>query len=143
MSPKDQAHLSDPDKEKPLREDTRLLGRLLGEVIAATRGNDAFDVVEATRQAAVAYRRAEPAERAKHAGELDRRLHALPIERVLDVVRAFSYFSHLANIAEDQHQNRRRRIHRRAGSQPQLGSLEAAVAALDVAGIGLDVQIVL
>ena len=108
MSPKDDPPLHDGDKEQPLREDTRLLGRLLGEVIAATRGADAFDVVEATRQSAVAYRRADGSERAKHARDLDRRLHALPIERVLDVVRAFSYFSHLANIAEDQHQNRRR-----------------------------------
>jgi phosphoenolpyruvate carboxylase len=135
MSPKDDPQLHDGDKERPLREDTRLLGRLLGEVIAATRGADAFDVVEATRQSAVAYRRAEGGERAKHARELDGRLHALPIERVLDVVRAFSYFSHLANIAEDQHQNRRRRIHRRAGSQPQQGSLEATLASLKAARI--------
>jgi phosphoenolpyruvate carboxylase len=32
------------------------------------------------------------------------------------VVRAFSYFSHLANIAEDQHHIRRRRAHLLAGS---------------------------
>jgi len=135
MSPKDDSHLMEIDKEQPLREDTRLLGRLLGEVIAATRGADGFEVVEQTRQAAVAYRRADPAERATHARALDRRLHALPIERVLDVVRAFSYFSHLANIAEDQHQNRRRRIHRMAGSQPQQGSLEATLASLKASGV--------
>ncbi|MBK7469579.1 MAG: phosphoenolpyruvate carboxylase [Betaproteobacteria bacterium] len=125
----------DTDKEQPLRDDTRLLGRVLGEVIAATRGTEGFDVVEATRQAAVAYRRANPAERAAHAAALDRRLHALPIERVLDVVRAFSYFSHLANIAEDVHQNRRRRAHRLAGSQPQQGSLEATLLAVRAAGV--------
>ena len=65
--------------------------------------------------------------------DLDAKLHALPIERVLDVVRAFSYFSHLANIAEDVHQNRRRRAHRRAGSPPRPGSLEATLAALTAA----------
>src|SRR5258706_1022601 len=127
MTPEDRSVAADIDKEQPLREDTRLLGRLLGEVIAATRGAKGFDVVEQTRQAAVAYRRAAPSERGIHAQALDRRLHALPIERVLDVVRAFSYFSHLANIAEDLHQNRRRRIHRLAGSHPQQGSLEATV----------------
>jgi phosphoenolpyruvate carboxylase len=141
MSPKDDSTATELDKEQPLREDTRLLGRLLGEVIAATRGADAFEIVEATRQSAVAYRRAEAGERAKHAGELDGRLHALPIERVLDVVRAFSYFSHLANIAEDQHHNRRRRIHRLAGSAPQMGSLEATVAALHAAGIADKVRL--
>ncbi len=125
----------DTDKELPLREDTRLLGRLLGEVIAATRGAEGYDVVEATRQQAVAYRRAGADERAAHGAALDQRLHALPIERVLDVVRAFSYFSHLANIAEDIHQNRRRRAHRVAGSKPQQGSLEATVLALRVAGV--------
>ncbi|MEO7760430.1 MAG: phosphoenolpyruvate carboxylase, partial [Casimicrobiaceae bacterium] len=40
-----------------------------------------------------------------------------------------------ANIAEDQHQNRRRRIHRRAGSAPQQGSLEATLIALKAAEI--------
>ncbi|MEO8136208.1 MAG: phosphoenolpyruvate carboxylase, partial [Betaproteobacteria bacterium] len=125
----------DTDKEQPLREDTRLLGRLLGEVIAATRGAEGYDVVEATRQAAVAYRRADATGRAAHALALDQRLHALPIERVLDVVRAFSYFSHLANIAEDIHQNRRRRAHRAAGSQPQQGSLESTVLALRAAAV--------
>jgi phosphoenolpyruvate carboxylase len=39
------------------------------------------------------------------------------------VVRAFSYFSHLANIAEDQHHIRRSRVHRIAGSAPREGSL--------------------
>jgi phosphoenolpyruvate carboxylase len=135
MSPQDASLAPTADKEQPLREDTRLLGRLLGDVIAATRGADAFEVVETTRQAAVAYRRADAGERARHARDLDARLHALSIERVLDVVRAFSYFSHLANIAEDQHQNRRRRIHRRAGSHAQQGSLEATLASLEAAGI--------
>ncbi len=133
----------DTDKELPLRDDTRLLGRVLGEVIAATRGAEGFAVVEATRQAAVAYRRADATERAANVEALDRRLHALPIERVLDVVRAFSYFSHLANIAEDVHQNRRRRAHRLAGSQPQQGSLEATLIAVRAAGISDDTLLAL
>ena len=125
----------DNEKEQPLREDTRLLGRLLGEVISATRGDEVFEIVETTRQAAVGYRRAEPIDREVNVQALDAHLHALPIERVLDVVRAFSYFSHLANIAEDIHQNRRRRAHRRAGSPPQPGSLDATLAALDAAKV--------
>ena len=42
-------------------------------------------------------------------------------------MRAFSYFSHLANIAEDVHQNRRRRAHALAGSPPQRGSIADAL----------------
>ena len=131
----DSAADMDTDKEQPLRDDTRLLGRVLGEVISATRGEDVFDIVESTRQAAVGYRRAEAIDREVNVRALDDKLHALPIERVLDVVRAFSYFSHLANIAEDIHQNRRRRAHRRAGSPPQPGSLEGTLAALHAAKV--------
>ncbi len=58
--------------------------------------------------------------------------------QTLDVVRAFSYFSHLANIAEDVHQNRRRRAHALAGSPPQHGSLAHAFAHLASRGVGRD-----
>ena len=61
---------------------------------------------------------------------LDDELDRLSIEQKLSVVRAFSHFSLLANIAEDRHQNRRRRAHRIAGSAPQLGSLRHALDSL-------------
>ena len=51
------------------------------------------------------------------------------------MVRAFSYFSHLANIAEDVHQNRRRRAHALAGSPPQRGSLADALDRLAAQGV--------
>jgi phosphoenolpyruvate carboxylase len=51
-------------------------------------------------------------------------------------VRAFSYFSHLANIAEDQHHNRRRRAHLLAGSAPQNGSVARALERLRKHRIG-------
>jgi phosphoenolpyruvate carboxylase len=51
------------------------------------------------------------------------------------VVRAFSYFSHLANIAEDQHHNRRRRSHLLAGSAAQAGSMAATLSKLDASGV--------
>ena len=91
------------DKELALREDRRLLGRLLGEVIGAQVGEAARNRVEAVRQSAVRFRRGESGQ-----SELEAQLDALPIEDTLHVVRAFSYFSHLLNIAEDVQQNRRR-----------------------------------
>jgi phosphoenolpyruvate carboxylase len=54
------------------------------------------------------------------------------------VVRAFSYFSHLANIAEDQHHIRRRRAHLLAGSAPQKGSISFALDKLKESGVELD-----
>jgi phosphoenolpyruvate carboxylase len=55
-------------------------------------------------------------------------LKKLTREQTISVVRAFSYFSHLANIAEDQHHIRRRRAHLLAGSKPQQGSVSFALA---------------
>lgn len=112
------------DKDAPLREDIRLLGRLLGDVVREQEGQAAFDVVELVRQKAVRVRRDHDA---KAGAELDKLLKNLPRHTTSTVVRAFSYFSHLANIAEDQHHNRRRRAHLLAGSVPQNGSLARAL----------------
>src|SRR5438128_892685 len=96
------------DKDTPLREDIRYLGRLLGDVLRAQEGDAAFDLVESIRQLAVRYRRdSDESQR----GELESILNRLSHEDTIAVVRAFGYFSHLANIAEDIHHNRRRRAH--------------------------------
>ena len=120
------------DKDAPLREDIRLLGRLLGDVIRQQEGNAVFDVVETIRQTAVRFRReSDPAAGA----DLDRLLKKLSRDQTNAVVRAFSYFSHLANIAEDQHHNRRRRAYQLAGSSPQPGSFPATLGNLKTAGV--------
>ncbi|MEO8675237.1 MAG: phosphoenolpyruvate carboxylase, partial [Casimicrobiaceae bacterium] len=111
----------------PLREDTRLLGRLLGDVLRAQSGVAGFERIELIRQTAIRFRRAEPGQAEGVKQELAALLNDLPIAETLDVVRAFSYFSHLANIAEDVHQHRRRRAHALAGSGPQRGSVADAL----------------
>ena len=68
--------------------------------------------------------------------ELSALLNDLTIPVTLDVVRGFSYFSHLSNIAEDVHQNRRQRAHALAGSPPRAGSVAAALAHVAAAGVG-------
>src|SRR2546423_13831175 len=115
------------DKALPLKEDTRLLGRLLGDVLRAQTGEQGFARIESIRQTAIRLRRASPNDTAGIKGELAALLNDLPIAQTLDVVRAFSYFSHLANLAEDVHQNRRRRAPAFARSPPQQGSLNAAL----------------
>jgi len=115
------------DKDLPLREDTRLLGRLLGDVLRARAGDAGFERVEAIRQTAIRFRRAAASDAGAVKDELGALLNDLSIADTLDVVRAFSYFSHLANIAEDVHQNRRRRAHALAGSGPQRGSIADAL----------------
>src|ERR1700716_3661777 len=99
------------DKENLLREDRRLLGRLLGEVIRDQAGAEALDGIERIRQAAVTFRKENTGK-----AELERLLNALDLDQTMDVVRAFSFFSHLLNIAEDEQQHRRRLAHAQAGS---------------------------
>ncbi|MDH4324078.1 MAG: phosphoenolpyruvate carboxylase [Betaproteobacteria bacterium] len=93
--------LSADAEEQPLREDRRLLGRLLGDVVREQAGAAIFDTIERIRQSAVGFHRAE-GDRAR----LEAQLNALDIEQTLHVVRAFSYFSLLVNIAEDAHAQR-------------------------------------
>ncbi|HXF18338.1 MAG TPA: phosphoenolpyruvate carboxylase [Burkholderiales bacterium] len=113
------------DKESPLREDIRLLGRILGDTLREQEGEATFDLIERIRQNAIRFRRDRDPD-AKH--ELDAMLNKLDPVRAIAVVRAFSYFSQLANIAEDQHHNRRRRAHLIAGSGPQEGSMALALS---------------
>ncbi|WP_369258409.1 phosphoenolpyruvate carboxylase [Geodermatophilus amargosae] len=120
--------------DAPLRDDIRLLGRVLGEVIREQTGDDVLDLVESTRVQAFAVRRSET----DRAG-LAARLGDLDVRAANHVIRAFSHFSLLANLAEDLHHERRRRHHRRAGSPPQPGSLAATFALLDRAGLDPDV----
>jgi phosphoenolpyruvate carboxylase len=109
-------------KNKPLVEDIRLLGRVLGDVIREQAGAAAFDLIERVRQLSVAYRLKADASAGR---VLDRLLKNLSAEQTVTVIRAFSYFSHLANIAEDRHHVRRRAVHEREGHQ-QEGSLALA-----------------
>ncbi len=113
------------EKEHFLREDRRLLGRLLGDVIAEQVGEETRGRIEAIRQTAVRFRRT--GEHAAVKAELEAMLEALPMDEVRHVVRAFSYFSHLLNIAEDTQQNRRRHAHAEAGSPRRPGSFAHAL----------------
>jgi len=106
-------------KNKPLMEDIRLLGRILGDVIREQEGKEAFELIERVRQLSVAYRLKKDASAGR---VLDRLLKNLSSDQTVSVIRAFSYFSHLANIAEDRHHVRRRQHHELQGHQ-QEGSL--------------------
>ena len=114
------------EKNKPLVDDVRLLGRILGDVIREQDGRAAFELVERVRQLAVAYRLKSDASAGR---SLDRLLKGLSGDRTVSVIRAFSYFSHLANIAEDRHHLRRRAFHERQGHR-QEGSLSFALERL-------------
>ena len=111
------------DKDQPLREDIRLLGRILGDTLREQMGAQDFELIETMRQRAIRVRRDGDSDAKR---ELEQTLNLLDPVRINTVVRAFSFFSLLANIAEDQHHNRRRRVHAMAGSPPQDGSIALA-----------------
>jgi phosphoenolpyruvate carboxylase len=117
--------------ERPLVEDIRLLGRILGDVIREQEGVAAFDLVERVRKLSVAFRRDADAQADQ---ALKRLLKSLSSAQTVSVIRAFTYFSHLANLAEDRHQLRRWSAQERAG-EPQEGSMDVALARLRWAGI--------
>ena len=124
-------------KDVPLRDDIRLLGRILGDTLREQEGEEAFALIENVRRTAVRFRKTQDD---RDRTQLEEILDALSPDETLRVVRAFSSFSQLSNIAEDLHHNRRRRAHLKAGSPPQEGSLQLALdrakeKGIDVAGL--------
>ncbi|RVW04080.1 phosphoenolpyruvate carboxylase [Rhodococcus xishaensis] len=115
---------------EPLREDIRLLGGILGEIVREQSGDDIFALVERARVESFRVRRSEidRAQLAEMFAQVDT-VDAIP------VIRAFSHFALLANVAEDIHRERRRAIHVRAGEPPQDSSLAATYAKLDAASL--------
>jgi phosphoenolpyruvate carboxylase len=103
------------EKDARLGEDIRLLGRVLGDTIRAYEGERTFGLVEDIRRLAVESRRLDDVPARK---TLSRMLDGLTSDEAMIVVRAFSAFSVLANIAEDQHHIRRQRDNRRLGAPP-------------------------
>jgi phosphoenolpyruvate carboxylase len=120
-------------KDTPLYDEIRLLGALLGETIREQEGSEAFERVETIRRLSVAF---ELGADAGAGQDLDLLLRGLTTDEALSVIRAFSYFSFLTNIAEDRHH-----IRRRAASgyehpgELQAGSLARTFQLLDEAGI--------
>lgn len=115
---------------EPLRDDIRLLGGILGEIVREQAGDDVFALVERARVESFRVRRSE-IDRA----DLAQMFTTVDTAAAIPVIRAFSHFALLANVAEDIHRERRRAIHVRAGEPPQDSSLAATYAKLDAAPV--------
>ena len=113
---------------EPMRADIRLLGTILGDTVREQNGHEVFDLVERARVESFRVRRSE-IDRA----EMSRMFSGLDIHLAIPIIRAFSHFALLANVAEDIHRERRRAIHADAGEPPQDSSLAATYAKLDLA----------
>ena len=127
-----------PDSELPLRNDIRMLGRILGDTLRDQQGEAIFDIVEHVRQTAIRFHR-DADDAARRA--LESTLDSLSNGQAIHLIRAYSFFSHLANIAEDQHLIRQMRAAARAdqagdhatdqpGGMPSDGSMAYALQRL-------------
>lgn len=126
---------AEAEKDRPLREDIRLLGRLLGDAVRDQEGDAIFDLVEGIRQSSIRFHRDD--DKAAR-GELEEILNRLNTDQAIRIIRAFSYFSHLANLAEDEHHIRRTRAHAIAGSEPRVGTMSHALGRAREAGVQPD-----
>src|SRR5262245_10503276 len=123
------------DPHKPLRDDVRLLGELLGDTVRTQAGESIFATVERVRALAKSGRAGNDADFRELAGELSR----MAVDDALPIARAFAHFLHLANIAEQHHRVRRRRAYLRdPAAPPQRGSCADGFARLLAAGITAD-----
>ena len=116
-----------------LRNDVRLLGELVGDVLREQGGPELFDDVERVRHSAIELR---------STGSSDRALLAWAEQqatgRLLQLVRAFSTYFHLINLAEQHHRVRTLRERQRSHNTPLHESVAAAIAELDAQGVPPD-----
>jgi phosphoenolpyruvate carboxylase len=119
------------EEDARLRTDIRLLGRILGDTVRDQEGADVFELVERIRQTSIRFHRDDdkPARR-----ELEIILDGMSTSQTVRIVRAFSYFSHLANIAEDQNNIRQMRTRSSAGGSPAPGTLALTLSHARAAG---------
>jgi phosphoenolpyruvate carboxylase len=123
------------EEDTRLRNDIRLLGRILGDTVRDQEGADVFELVERIRQTSIRFHRDEDPQARR---ELETMLEGMSISETVRIVRAFSYFSHLANIAEDQNNIRLMRAKSAAKGPFKAGVLADALAHARAAGIGAD-----
>ncbi|MEX2272581.1 MAG: phosphoenolpyruvate carboxylase [Vicinamibacterales bacterium] len=122
------------DPHKPLRDDVRLLGELLGETLREQEGTRLFETVERVRALSKEARHGDESAFRRLADELS----SMSTDAALPVARAFTHFLNLANIAEQHHRIRRRREYQREGAPPQRGSADESFARLLAHGVSPD-----
>jgi phosphoenolpyruvate carboxylase len=120
-----------PGTDAALRRDVRLLGETLGRVLVEQGGPGLLAAEERIRELS---RNARSTGSARARDKLAESVAALPLDRQADVLRAFSLYFQLANLAEQHHRLRRRRQYEHERRTPPE-SLAEALTTLDSAGV--------
>ena len=119
--------------DKELRSRVKLLGNLLGNIILSLGGVQVYDAVEKLRTGYIALRQEEnPRQRA----QLMMLIESLDTDTLTQVIRAFSIYFSLVNIAEEdfQHQERYRTI--RKNKPLWVGSFDHTLNKFKQQGMG-------
>lgn len=123
-----------PPKDAALRDDVHDLGALVGEVLQEQGGAALFDMVEGDRVAAIRWREGAPDGEAALRARVANRGPAA----AKDLVRAFSTWFHVVNLAEQVHRIRRRREYFRDSDHPQPQGVEDALREIKERGLKLE-----
>ena len=99
----------------PLAREVKLVGALLGQVIAEQEGGPLLDLVEQLRRAAIRRRRTDDDD----GHELRRAIEGRSLPELVAVARAFTAYFLLINLAEEKHRVRMLRRRERAGVLPE------------------------
>jgi phosphoenolpyruvate carboxylase len=130
------SHPRQQEKLSDLRADVRWLGGLLGQALIQQEGKPFFLTEERIRRRAIAYRRSG---RSRDFAALRALVERLPVPVAEKIIRAFSVYFQLVNIAEENHRLRRKRYYESLpGFHPQRGSIEDVVHRLHAGGIPFD-----
>ena len=114
------------EKDKALRDDVRVLGALVGEMLAEQQGKEFLQLVEAVRRTAIQRRESDMSASA----ELNELLGGMDMIEAANLVRAFMTYFQVVNLAEKVHRIRRRRDYLRRGLKAQPDGLLAVMREL-------------
>ncbi len=120
-------------KDQALRDDVRILGSLVGDLIKEQGGDELFDIVESARLRAIRRREGNelPGE------SLEELILSIDLPLAMEVIRSFSTYFQMVNTAEKVHRIRRRREYLQEEGQYQPGGLEETLMRLKASGMDL------
>ena len=120
-------------KDQALRDDVRMLGTLIGDLLKEQGGDELFDIVETARLRSIRRREGNelPGERLKDL------ISEMDLSLAMEVIRSFSTYFQMVNTAEKVHRIRRRRQYLQEEGQYQPGGLEETLLRLKASGLDL------
>ncbi len=121
--------------DKTLRARVKLFGNILGQVLEAQAGSQVLEAVETLRKGYISLRKRENAAKRR---KLAKFIEGLDADTLVHVVRAFSIYFSLVNIAEEAYLHRQRRRQVRSGGPLWTGSFDSVLREFNRDGVSLE-----